>query len=108
MTMSEAAMADAVVTDVTDGTAVITINRPEARNAINGEVARGIAAAIDELEARSDVRVLVLTGAGGTFCSGMDLKGFLAGDAPIAPGRCFAGVTERPPVKALIAAAHGS
>jgi enoyl-CoA hydratase len=100
-------MADAVVTEVADGIAVITINRPEARNAVNGEVARGIAAAVDDLDARSDVRVLVLTGAAGTFCAGMDLKGFLAGDAPTAPGRGFAGITERPPAKPVIAAVEG-
>src|ERR1017187_7595285 len=100
-------MADAVVTEVADGIAVITINRPGARNAVNGEVARGIAAAVDDLDARSDVRVLVLTGAGGTFCAGMDLKGFLAGDAPTAPGRGFAGITERPPAKPVIAAVEG-
>jgi enoyl-CoA hydratase len=100
-------MTDAVVTEVADGIAVITINRPEARNAVNGEVARGIAAAIDEFDARSDVRVLVLTGAGGSFCAGMDLKGFLAGDTPVAPGRGFAGITERPPLKPVIAAVEG-
>jgi enoyl-CoA hydratase len=100
-------MADAVVTEVAGGTAVITINRPEVRNAVNGEVARGIAAAIDEFDARDDVRVLVLTGAGGSFCAGMDLKGFLAGDAPVAPGRGFAGITERPPLKPVIAAVEG-
>ena len=71
---------DAVLTEVDGGIAVITINRPEARNAVNGEVARGIAAAVDELDGISEVRVLILTGAGGTFSAGMDLKGFLAGD----------------------------
>lgn len=100
-------MADAVVTEVADGTAVITINRPEVRNAVNGEVARGIAAAIDEFDARDDVRVLVLTGAGGSFCAGMDLKGFLAGEVPVIPGRGFAGITERPPLKPVIAAVEG-
>jgi enoyl-CoA hydratase len=100
-------MADAVRTDVADGIAVVTINRPEVRNAVNGEVARGIASAVDELDARGDVRVLILTGAGGTFCAGMDLKGFLAGDAPTVDGRGFAGITERPPVKPVIAAVEG-
>jgi enoyl-CoA hydratase len=103
----EATMADAVLSEVADGIGVITINRPQARNAVNGEVARGIAAAIDDFDARSDVRVLVLTGAGGSFCAGMDLKGFLAGDAPVAWGRGFAGITERPPVKPVIAAVEG-
>jgi enoyl-CoA hydratase len=51
--------------------------------------------------------VLVLTGAGGTFSAGMDLKGFLSGDAPIVPGRGFGGIAERPPVKPMIAAVEG-
>jgi enoyl-CoA hydratase len=100
-------MTEPVLTQVDDGIAIITINRPEARNAINGAVARGIAAAIDEFDGRGVVRVLVLTGAGGTFSSGMDLKGFLAGDAPVADDRGFGGIVERPPVKPVIAAIEG-
>jgi enoyl-CoA hydratase len=100
-------MADAVLTEVDDGIAVVTINRPEARNAVNGEVARGIAAAVDEFDGRGDVRVIILTGAGGTFSAGMDLKGFLTGDSPVVEGRGFAGITERPPVKPVIAAVEG-
>ncbi len=90
-------MAEAVLVMVADGIAVVMINRPEARNAVNGEVARGIARATDELAARGDVRVLVLTGAGGNFWAGMELKGFLAGEVPTVAGRGFAGITERPP-----------
>jgi enoyl-CoA hydratase len=100
-------VADAILTDVADGVAVITINRPRARNAVNGEVARGIAAAVEEFDSRRDISVLVLTGAGGTFSSGMDLKGFLTGDAPIAAGRGFGGIVERPPAKPVIAAVEG-
>jgi enoyl-CoA hydratase/carnithine racemase len=100
-------MSDEVLAEVDDGIAVITINRPQARNAVNGAVARGIAAAVEEFDASADVRVLVLTGAGGSFCAGMDLKGFLAGDAPTAPGRGFGGIAERPPVKPVIAAVEG-
>ncbi len=100
-------MSEAVQTEVADGVAVITIDRPQARNAVNGEVARGIAAAVEEFDARQDVSVIVLTGAGGTFCAGMDLKAFLAGDAPVVEGRGFAGLVERPPVKPLIAAVEG-
>lgn len=100
-------MADAVLTEVNDGVAVITINRPEARNAVNGAVARGIAAAVEEFDGRSDVRVLVLTGEGGTFSAGMDLKGFLTGDSPLAEGRGFGGIAERPPLKPVIAAVEG-
>jgi enoyl-CoA hydratase len=66
-----------------------------------------MAAAIDEFDGRSDVSVLVLTGAGGTFSAGMDLKGFLAGDSPIVPGRGFGGLVERPPSKPVIAAVEG-
>ena len=100
-------MADAVLTEVEDGIAVITINRPEARNAVNGEVARGIAAAVEEFDGSGDVRVMILTGAGGTFSAGMDLKGFLAGESPVVEGRGFAGIAERPPTKPVIAAVEG-
>ena len=100
-------MADEVLIEVDDAVAVITINRPEARNAVNGAVSAGIAAALEDLDARRDVRVLILTGAGGTFCAGMDLKGFLTGDNPLAGGRGFGGITERPPAKPVIAAVEG-
>jgi enoyl-CoA hydratase len=100
-------MSEAVLTDVSDGVAVITINRPEARNAVNGDVARGIAAGMDEADASNDVRVIVLTGAGGTFSAGMDLKGFLSGDSPIVAGRGFGGLVQQPPSKPLVAAVEG-
>jgi enoyl-CoA hydratase len=100
-------MSEPVLTDVSDGIAVITINRPEARNAVNGAVARAMAAAFDDLDSRADVRVLILTGAGGTFSAGMDLKGFLSGDAPTVAGRGFGGLVERPPAKPVIAAVEG-
>jgi enoyl-CoA hydratase len=97
----------AVLVEVRDGVQVITINRPEAKNALNGAVARGLAAAVDELDERDDLRVGVLTGAGGTFCSGMDLKAFLAGDVPLIEGRGLGGLTQRPPRKPLIGAVEG-
>src|SRR5262252_6418691 len=100
-------MPDAVLTDVGDGVAVITINRPEARNAVNGDVARGIAAAVEDFDARPDVRVIVLTGAGGTFSAGMDLKGFLSGDSPIVADRGFGGLVQQPPAKPIFAAVEG-
>ncbi len=100
-------MTDTVLTQYADGVAVITINRPEARNALDAEVARGVVAALDELEAREDLVVGVITGAGGTFCSGMDLKAFLRGETPIIPGRGLVGLTEAPPGKPLIAAVEG-
>jgi enoyl-CoA hydratase len=100
-------VADEVLVEVADGLAVITINRPQARNAVNEAVARGIAAALDELDERRDVRVLILTGAAGTFSSGMDLKGFLTGENPMAGGRGFGGIAQRPPSKPIIAAVEG-
>ncbi|GAA2865650.1 crotonase/enoyl-CoA hydratase family protein [Streptosporangium fragile] len=100
-------MSDEVLVDVDGGVAVITINRPQARNAVNGAVARGIAAALDELEERKDVAAYVLTGAGGTFSAGMDLKGFLSGDFPVLEGRGFGGIVEAPPKKPIIAAIEG-
>jgi enoyl-CoA hydratase len=86
---------------------IVTINRPDQRNAMTRSVGEGIALALDELDARPDLTVAVLTGAGGTFCAGMDLKGFLAGDNPTAGGRGFGGITERPPDKPVIAAVEG-
>lgn len=86
---------------------VITIERPERRNAVNRAVSLAIAAALDELDGDGDLRVGIITGSGGNFCSGMDLKDFVGGDRPELEGRGFAGVTERPPVKPLIAAVEG-
>ncbi|GLW65209.1 enoyl CoA dehydratase/isomerase [Actinomadura rubrobrunea] len=98
---------DVLLTEEDGAVLTITINRPKAKNAINGAVARGIAAAIEELDSRKDLSVGILTGAGGTFSAGMDLKGFLAGDNPIVEGRGFAGIVERPAAKPLIAAIEG-
>ena len=69
-----------VLTDFADGVAVITLNRPEAKNAVNLELAQALAAAIDEFEERPDLTIGILTGSGGTFCAGMDLKGFARGE----------------------------
>ena len=101
--------ADDVVTVAADGgVAVITINRPAVRNAVNTATAEALAAALDELDERDDLVLGVLTGAGGTFCAGMDLKAFLAGERPVIPGRGFAGLVEHPPAKPLIAAVEGA
>jgi enoyl-CoA hydratase len=100
-------MTDEVLTEPRDGVLIITINRPEAKNSVNTAVAEGIAAAVEELETSEDLRVGVLTGAGGTFCSGMDLKAFLEGESPFVEGRGFGGITQRPPRKPMIAAVEG-
>jgi enoyl-CoA hydratase len=86
---------------------VMTINRPQARNAIDGSVAARLAAALEQLDTRADLAVGVLTGAGGTFSAGMDLKAFLRGESPTVPGRGFGGMTEAPPAKPIIAAVEG-
>jgi len=96
-----------VLVEARDGVQVITINRPEARNAVNGAVARGVSEALTELDESDALRVGVLTGAGGTFCAGMDLKGFLSGDLPFVDDRGFGGITQRPPRKPVIAAVEG-
>ena len=96
-----------VVVTAEQGVMVITINRPHAKNAVTLAVAEGVAAALDELDARDDLAVGIITGAGGTFCAGMDLKAFLRGERPSLPDRGFAGITEAPPATPLIAAVEG-
>lgn len=100
-------MSDEVLVERRDGVQIITINRPEAKNALNNAVAVGIAAAVDELDEDDDLRVGVLTGAGGTFCAGMDLKAFLRGESPTVEGRGLGGITTRGPRKPLIGAVEG-
>lgn len=100
-------MSEEVLTQVEDGILIVTINRPEAKNAMNKAAAEGIAAAMDRLDEDDDLRVAILTGAGGTFCSGMDLKGFLRGESPSIEGRGFGGITQQGPSKPLIAAVEG-
>lgn len=100
-------MTSEVLVHSSDGILTITIARPEARNAMTLFAATAIAAALDELDARDDLRIGILTGAGGTFCAGMDLKGFLRGERPSIPGRGFGGLTRKPPRKPLIAAVEG-
>jgi enoyl-CoA hydratase len=97
----------AVLTERRERMLVITLNRPDQRNAVNAAVASGIAAALDELDADSELSIGVLTGAGKGFCAGMDLKAFVAGESPYAGDRGFAGITRRAAVKPLIAAIEG-
>jgi enoyl-CoA hydratase len=89
--------------------AILKINRPEARNAVNGDVAEGIEAGIDQLEADDEVWVGILTGEGTVFCAGADLKEINSGNA----GRLqtkrggFGGITQRERTKPIIAAVDG-
>lgn len=96
-----------VLVDYDDGLVIITINRPDQRNAINRAVSLGVCAAVDELEQRDDLRVGILTGAGGNFCAGMDLKAFLRGEVVRVEGRGLLGIVMTPPRKPLIAAVEG-
>jgi enoyl-CoA hydratase len=99
--------AEVVLTERRDGVLLITLNRPEARNAIDLRVAEGIAAALDELDGEDSLGVGVLTGAGKGFCAGMDLKAFVTGERPWVGDRGFAGIVRRGSVKPLIAAVEG-
>lgn len=86
---------------------VMTMDRPESRNAMSLTMSQEIADALDLLDRRPDLSVGVITGANKTFCAGMDLKGFARGERPVVPGRGFAGLVEKPPTKPLIAAVEG-
>ena len=100
-------MSDTVQVSVDQGVMTVTINRPEAMNAVNREVAEGIAAAMLELDSNPTIRLAILTGAGGMFCSGMDLKAYVRGESPFIDGRGFGGLCSKPPQKPLIAAVEG-
>ena len=100
-------MADEVIVEDRASVRIITINRPEVRNAINRATALALRDAMEGLDERADLAVGILTGAGGGFSAGMDLKAFGRGEIPtLAPGG-FGGFTENPPAKPLIAAVEG-
>lgn len=97
----------AVLTEARGRVLLITINRPDQRNAVNAAVAEGIAEALDRLDADPELSLGVLTGAGKGFSAGMDLKAFVTGERPYAGDRGFAGITQRASAKPLIAAVEG-
>ncbi len=86
---------------------IITVDRPEVRNAINLAAALGIERAMDAFEADPTARVAILTGAGGYFSAGMDLKAAARGEVPMTENRGMLGLVGRPPNKPLIAAVEG-
>jgi enoyl-CoA hydratase len=86
---------------------LITLNRPEVRNAVNAALAEGVAAALDELDSDDELAVGVVTGAGGFFSAGMDLGAFVRGESPWYGDRGFAGIAQRAARKPLIAAIEG-
>jgi enoyl-CoA hydratase len=97
----------AVLTERRGNMLLITLNRPEVRNAVNSAVAAGVAGALDELDADDALSVGILTGAGGFFCAGMDLGAFVRGESPWFGDRGFAGIAQRAASKPLIAAIEG-
>jgi len=102
----EANSEEVILVEQRDRVLIITINRPKARNAVNAAVSRGLADAMDRLDAEDGLSVGILTGAGGSFSAGMDLKAFARGENVVVEGRGM-GFTERPPSKPLIAAVEG-
>ena len=98
---------EAVLTERRGNVLLITINRPEVRNAVNAAVAAGIAGALEELDGDAELSVGILTGAGGFFCAGMDLGAFVKGESPWFGDRGFAGIAQRASRKPLIAAIEG-
>jgi enoyl-CoA hydratase len=98
---------EAVLTERRENVLLITIDRPEVRNAVNAAVAEGIAGALEELDGDEHLSVGILTGAGGFFCAGMDLGAFVKGESPWFGDRGFAGISQRASRKPLIAAIEG-
>ena len=81
---------DGLLVDRADGVVTLTIDRPQRKNAITGEMWRGLVDIFDDIATRSDDRVLVITGSGDAFCSGADLTGAATGDAPTGAGASVA------------------
>jgi enoyl-CoA hydratase len=96
-----------VLTERRENVLLITLNRPEVRNAVNAALAEGLAGALEELDGDEGLSVGVLTGAGGFFSAGMDLGAFVKGESAWFGDRGFAGITQRSARKPLIAAIEG-
>src|SRR5580658_2475094 len=88
-------MTDQLIETFEDGVATLTMNRPEARNALTGEMQAALGAAIRKAAADPEIRLVVLTGAGGAFCAGGDVKGFAARTSGVAASNSGPGIEER-------------
>jgi enoyl-CoA hydratase len=100
-------MAEAVETSALDDVLVITLNRPEVRNAIDSAMSLGVLDALAQLDGDDELRVGVLTGAGGTFCAGMDLKTFATDGLPTKIDDVFRKGCTKPLVAAIEGVAVG-
>jgi enoyl-CoA hydratase len=108
MSAEETAVAsEPVLAERRENVLVITLNRPEVRNAVNAALAAGVAGALEQLDGDDELSVGVLTGAGGFFCAGMDLGAFVKGESPWFGDRGFAGIAQRASRKPLLAAIEG-
>lgn len=107
--MTPAVSAPGVDIETRGHVGIIALNRPAVRNAVDRPTADGLAAALDAFEADREVRAIVITGRGGFFCAGMDLKAFAAtGERPITADRGAFGIVAKPPTKPLVAAVEGA
>ncbi len=106
-TLDQATVAKPVLTEQRENVLLITLNRPQVRNAVNAALAEGVAGALEELDGDDGLSVGVLTGTGGFFCAGMDLGAFVRGESPWFGDRGFAGIAQRASRKPLIAAIEG-
>lgn len=107
MTTAEETPESVLVTEVRDNVLILTLNRPHAKNSFNAALSQALSAALDRFEDDPALRVGVLTGAGGSFSAGMDLKALLKGEASFTEKRGGFGIMSRPPNKPLIAAVEG-
>jgi enoyl-CoA hydratase len=106
--MADATHSDAVLlTEVRDHTLILTLNRPHAKNAFDAALSQALSDALDDFESDAALRVAVLTGAGGSFSAGMDLKAMLRGEQSFTEKRGGFGIMALPPNKPIIAAVEG-
>lgn len=91
-----------VLVEQRDRILIITINRPKAKNAVNAAVSRGLADAMDQLDGDAGLSVAILTGGGGSFCAGMDLKAFARGENVVVEGRGLGFTNVRRPSRSLL------